>query len=77
MIRWHPAADDQDIDNIRYFLVKSCKAVLKTLLATSRHAKKNEPAFYKALQNVKSAVKSASYHAHSKIRSYYLNILGF
>jgi hypothetical protein len=77
MIRWHPAADDQDIDNIRYFLVKSCKAVLKFLLATSRHAKKNEPAFYKALQNVKPAVKSASYHARSKIRSYYLNILGF
>ena len=77
MIRWHPAADHQDIDNIRHFLVKSCKAVIKSLLATSRHAKKNEPAFYKALQDVKPAVKSASYHARSKIRNYYLNILGF
>jgi hypothetical protein len=75
MVRWHPAADFTDIETIKYFLQKSCKAVLSALLRQSAHAKKNEPAFYKALNTVKPAIKSAVYYSRPKVREYYRRIL--
>ena len=60
---------------IRYFIEKSCKAIILALLQQSAHDKKNEPAFYKALNTVKPAIKSAAYRARPKIRQYYKDLL--
>ena len=75
MVRWHPAADYEDVAAIRYFIEKSCKSIISALLQQSAHDKKNEPAFYKALNTVKPAIKSAAYRARPKIRQYYKDLL--
>ena len=75
MVRWHPAAHHADIAAIESFLSMSCKAAISALLRQSARDKKNEPAFYKALESVQPAVKSAAYHSRHKIRSYYHRFL--
>jgi hypothetical protein len=50
------------------FLETACKAIVAALLRCSARDKKNEPAFYKAVENVKPAVESASWRCRRKIR---------
>jgi hypothetical protein len=63
--RWH----------IEPFLQKSSKTVIGALLQRSARDKKNEPAFYKALESVQPAVKSATSRSRRKIRQYYSHYL--
>jgi hypothetical protein len=50
------------------FLETACKAIIAALLRCSAREKKNEPAFYKAVENVKPAVETAAYRCRRKIR---------
>jgi hypothetical protein len=58
------------------FLEKSSKAVAAALLQRSARQRKNEPAFYKALESVKPAVDSATWRSRGRIRRYYRDSLG-
>jgi len=71
MARW-----DSDPYFMERFLEKSCKAVVSALLRFSARQKKNEPAFYKAVESVKPAVDSAVRRVRRKIRRYYWYFLG-
>jgi hypothetical protein len=71
MTRW-----DTDSQSIERFLEMSCKVVLSALLRCSSQYKKNEPAFYKALQSVKPAIDSAVWRCRRKVRQYYSDYLG-
>jgi hypothetical protein len=71
MSRW-----DSESWHLQIFLEKSFKAVIAALLRRSSKDKKNEPAFYKALESVKPAVDSAVSRSRPKIRQYYLEYLG-
>jgi hypothetical protein len=71
MCRW-----EKDSLNLEIFLEKSCKVVIAALLRRSSQDKKNEPAFYKALESVKPAVNSAVSRSRSKIRQYFREYLG-
>ncbi|MDD5544691.1 MAG: AIPR family protein [Acidobacteriia bacterium] len=66
MTRW-----DSDNDALEKFLERSFKAVISALLRCSSQHKKNEPAFYKALESVKPAVRSATWHCRRKVRHCY------
>jgi len=66
MGRW-----DSDNYALEQFLEKSFKAVMSALLRCSSQHKKNEPAFYKALESVKPAVHSATWHSQRKVRESY------
>lgn len=66
MTRW-----DSDNYALEQFLEKSFKIVVSALLRCSSQHKKNEPAFYKALESVKPAVRSATWHSRSKVRQCY------
>jgi hypothetical protein len=50
------------------FLETACKVIVSALLRCSARDKKNEPAFYKATESVKSAVDSAAWRSRRKIR---------
>jgi hypothetical protein len=71
MARW-----ESESDSLEPFLEKSFKVVMAALLRYSARAKKNEPAFYKALESVKPAVNFATRRSRKKIRDYYRDYLG-
>jgi hypothetical protein len=50
------------------FLESSCKTIIAALLRCSARDKKNEPAFYKAAESVKSAVDTAAWRCRRKVR---------
>jgi hypothetical protein len=50
------------------FLEVACKAILSALLRCSARDRKNEPAFYKSTESVKSAVETATWRSRKKIR---------
>jgi hypothetical protein len=62
--------------NLEWFLEKSCKVVISSLLRCSSQHKKNEPAFYKALESVKPAVDTSVWRSRAKIRKFYRECLG-
>lgn len=70
MARW-----DSDMDSVQLFLEASFKTVLAALLKCSSADKKNEPAFYKALESIQPAVKTATYRSRKKIRQHYQQYL--
>jgi len=70
MARW-----DTDNFALEQFLEKSFKAIITVLLQCSSQHKKNEPAFYKALESVKPAVRSATWHSKRKVRQCYRQYL--
>lgn len=70
MTRW-----DSDNYALEQFLAKSFKIVISALLRCSSQHKKNEPAFYKALESVKPAVRSATLHSQRKVRRCYHHYL--
>jgi hypothetical protein len=71
MSRW-----DSDKHLIEPFLECAFKAVMSALLRCSAQHKKNEPAFYKALESVKPAVESATWRARRKVRQCFREYLG-
>jgi hypothetical protein len=60
---------------LEQFLEKTFKVVISALLRYSAGQKKNEPAFYKALESVKPGVKTAAWRSRKKIRQYYERFL--
>jgi len=62
--------------NLEWFLEKACKVVVSSLLRCSSQHKKNEPAFYKALESVKPAVDTSVWRSRAKIRKFYRDCLG-
>lgn len=60
---------------LEQFLEKTFKVVISALLRYSAGQKKNEPAFYKALESVKPGVKTAAWHSRKKTRQYYQRFL--
>ncbi len=72
MAQWNQAQDY----SLETFLDNSFKAVISALLRCSTRQKKNEPAFYKAVESVKPAVRSATWHSRKKVRRYYSHYLG-
>jgi hypothetical protein len=70
MSRW-----DNESWYLQQFLEKSFKVIIAALLRRSAKDKKNEPAFYKALQSVKPAIDSATSRSRPKIRQYYREYL--
>jgi hypothetical protein len=71
MNRW-----DSDNYDLERFLEQSCKVVVSSLLRCSSRHKKNEPAFYKALESVKPAVETSVWRSRRKIREVYHECLG-
>jgi hypothetical protein len=71
MSRW-----DYHRPELEPFLEKSFKAIISSLLQCSSQHKKNEPAFYKALESVKPAVDSAVWRSRAKVRKFYRAYLG-
>jgi hypothetical protein len=71
MNRW-----DSDHYDLERFLEHSCKVVVSSLLRCSSQHKKNEPAFYKALESVKPAVETSVRRSRRKIREVYREYLG-
>ena len=70
MARWG-SEERQVVD----FLGRAFKAVIAFLLKYSAHQKKNEPAFYKAMESVKPAVDFAVRRSRKKIRLDYQRCL--
>lgn len=71
MAQWNHAQDY----SLEDFLDKAFKTVIAALLQSSARQKKNEPAFYKALESVKPAVRSATWRSRAKVRRYYSHYL--
>jgi hypothetical protein len=69
----HWDADNKDLER---FVEQSCKVVVSSLLRCSSQHKKNEPAFYKALESVKPAVETSVRRSRRKIREVYREYLG-
>lgn len=60
---------------VRHFLERSFRVIIAALLRCSARQKKNEPAFYKALESVKPAVDTATWRARRRVRQYYDDFL--
>lgn len=71
MSHWHSDNFAQE-----RFMEQACKVIISSLLRTSAQHKKNEPAFYKALESVKPAVETSVRRSRRKIRELYRNHLG-
>lgn len=71
MNRW-----DSESESITWFIERSCKSIMAALLQCSARHRKNEPAFYKALDSVKPAVETAMRRSRAKIRRYFADYLG-
>lgn len=67
---------DSNSEAIDKFVERSFRVIASALLRCSSRDRKNEPAFYKATENVKSAVESATWRSKRKIRQYYSEYLG-